>query len=538
MKRKIWFFVSILVVIILLLLFLNAQVEFHIKKHRSLPYSSKPDWESNPFAVEPKGEFGTGLALADINGDGFKDLVVSSGNDKASQHVTVYYNDKKGHFSKNPNWVSADAGRNALLAVGDLDGNGYLDVVVTQYSGKDGDLSKGGVKIYMNDGPPHYLEKKPAWQVSGFPVFDVALADINRDGKLDLVLSGGTELPGNENFSSVLAGITRHKASHAMDEKNKPFSSQARIFYNRNGTFRKKPDWESKQKLVALRLTVADLNQDGLMDVVFGSAPLSVYLGQPSGQLSTKPSWIAANNDHYAQGIDFATTLHTSFSKHPDKVPSIVAAYNNYAGGGKGRFSLYRFLTPYIISLYPHESYPDWESRQGGWGGGVLLADINNDGNLDLLASRWNIPGRNELKSPLLIYLGNDATFSRAPSWKSSQLAVIEDIAVADLDKKADRIAEDHVVINGLNWSHGQNSQSVIYLSRQNIEDIVQVSKNNVVLKHPDDYVFVPGKNWIAFKKPLVKNDHIAVKYQWSPKLDIVMTTWDPDKGNFIYYHH
>ena len=57
---------------------------------QNVPYNLIPDWIS-----QPNGQIATGLGLADINGDGFKDLVIANGNDISRQRVTVHYNDGK-----------------------------------------------------------------------------------------------------------------------------------------------------------------------------------------------------------------------------------------------------------------------------------------------------------------------------------------------------------------------------------------------------------------------------------------------------------
>ena len=54
---------------------------------QNIPYNSTPDWESNP-----NNDRATGLGIADINGDGWKDIIVANGNDMARQSLVVYYN--------------------------------------------------------------------------------------------------------------------------------------------------------------------------------------------------------------------------------------------------------------------------------------------------------------------------------------------------------------------------------------------------------------------------------------------------------------
>ncbi len=69
---------------------------------QNIPYPTVPDWES-----APNGHIATGLGLADINGDGWKDIIVANGNDIQRQHLVVYYNQGDGNFGQNPDWQSS-----------------------------------------------------------------------------------------------------------------------------------------------------------------------------------------------------------------------------------------------------------------------------------------------------------------------------------------------------------------------------------------------------------------------------------------------
>ncbi len=132
--------ISYLLVVGCLLLLAAAPVSAQI------PYGTSPSWISSDTQVS------TGAALADIDRDGWPDLVVSNGNDIHRQRVAVYYNQGDGIFPGSPDWQSTDIDYHGHLSVGDVNGDGWPDVAVSVYIGAAGFSQDGTVKLYLNDG--------------------------------------------------------------------------------------------------------------------------------------------------------------------------------------------------------------------------------------------------------------------------------------------------------------------------------------------------------------------------------------------------
>jgi hypothetical protein len=125
----------------------------------------------------------TAVALADLDGDGNLDLVLGQGSTKADV-PRVYLNDKagSGHFTFTSAALPPKPARARVWAVGDIDNDGDLDLVMGQ--------AAGPLRVYINRGDA-FLEDRSFTllpdQVSG-DVTGLALADLDGDCLLDLVV--------------------------------------------------------------------------------------------------------------------------------------------------------------------------------------------------------------------------------------------------------------------------------------------------------------------------------------------------------------
>jgi hypothetical protein len=137
------------------------------------------------------------LALADVNRDGHLDLVIngtSLGRDRANG-PDVYLGDGRG------GWKASSRGLKVLrvasigLGVGDLDGDGFLDIVAA--GNQDGDAAAGyGLFWFRGDGTGGWrLVEDSGLPTKGLSVpHSITLADLDRDGALEIVvLSGGQD---------------------------------------------------------------------------------------------------------------------------------------------------------------------------------------------------------------------------------------------------------------------------------------------------------------------------------------------------------
>ena len=150
----------------------------------------------------PAVSYGAGVAahdvvLADINGDGHPDIVAI-----ADGKVEVLLNDGRGFAAP----VDVAAGANpASVAVGDLNGDGKADLAVANLTG--GPNGTGSMDLLAGDGKGGFAN--PVVLAAGFYPDAVAIADVNGDGKPDVVvgdLQGGVGLLLNDGVPCFARG--------------------------------------------------------------------------------------------------------------------------------------------------------------------------------------------------------------------------------------------------------------------------------------------------------------------------------------------
>lgn len=197
-----------------------------------------------PPMTLPAGREPRGLAADDFDGDGDIDAAVL---DYTNPSVTIFANDGFGGFSP-VQWVRLNefvggfAGPQQMSA-GDLDGDGRPELVVTA-------IGAGRVSVLQNVSgtAPHFAEEyayranHPGGESPG--ITNSVLADMDNDGDLDVV------------------------SSYILLQQAQRFG----IMLNSGGSFPTVVDFPSIPASVVWVPAAADLDGDGDLDVIIGSA--------------------------------------------------------------------------------------------------------------------------------------------------------------------------------------------------------------------------------------------------------------------------
>lgn len=136
----------------------------------------------SPSAANPRP---FGVAIGDVNADGKRDLAIvnfsGQGTDTSKDAITILLGNGDGTFKPAPGSPFKPGASPVSVAIGDVDGDGVMDVAVANMTGNSVSVLLGG-KDGMRPAPRSTLP------VGIDPEF-IALGDLNGDGKADIVVA-------------------------------------------------------------------------------------------------------------------------------------------------------------------------------------------------------------------------------------------------------------------------------------------------------------------------------------------------------------
>lgn len=343
---------------------------------------------------------GGGVGVGDINNDGLQDLIFTGNKVSSKIYLNLgdfRFRDISANFKdlNNDQWYSG-------VAMVDINSDGWLDIYVTSTTDKDPEKRKN--KLWINqglnqDGEPSFLEMAESYGVAdnGYSVH-AGFFDYDLDGDLDLYIlnnivnkniptnyrpkiTDGTAVnndklyqnQGNGKFKDVTleAGIVYegYGLGLAFGDVNKDgypdiyvsndYISNDLLYINQgNGTFRNAAkEYLSYQSRFSMGNDMTDVNNDGYLDIFTTDMMPEAYFRKKQ----------TINGNSY-----FVYLNNAKYNYEPQYVRNMFHLHNGFRNGEMLPYSEIGQMT----SLYQTE-----------WSWSPLFADYDNDGDKDLMVT-------------------------------------------------------------------------------------------------------------------------------------------------------
>ena len=444
------------------------------------PLLTNATWTAESNQVD--AQFGVSVSAAgDVNGDGYSDVIVGAhfyDNGESNEGRAYVYHGSASGLSFTAAWTAesnlADAqfGR-SVSSAGDVNGDGYSDVVVGAHLYANGESDEG--RAYVYHGSPAGLGTSESWAVESnqsgafFGVSVSTAGDVNGDGYSDVIVGARLYDDGESDegrafvYHGSAAGLETTEAwtaesnqvdadfgssvSTAGDVNGDGYSDvivgarlydngesnegRAYVYHGSASGLDAAAAWTAESNQATSRFgasvsTAGDVNGDGYADVIVGARQYDngesnegrayVYHGSMTGLAGTA-AWTAESNQ---VGANFGVSVSTAGDVNGDSCSDVIIGAHQYDGGesDEGRAFLYHGSTTGL------ESTEAWtaESNQasGYFGYSVSTAgDINSDGYADVIVGAQLYDGGESDEGRAYVYHGKPSGLAPTSAWSA-----------------------------------------------------------------------------------------------------------------------
>ncbi|MDM7914768.1 MAG: FG-GAP-like repeat-containing protein, partial [Candidatus Eisenbacteria bacterium] len=331
-----------------------------------------------------------GIAVAtagDVNGDGYSDVIVGAdGYDHGQSReggAFVYLGSAAG-LSTTPAWAFESDQVDALMGTaagcaGDVNGDGYSDVLVGSEIYDNGEQDEG--RAYLFEGSSTGLSAAPAWIADGdqagarFGSVTRTAGDVNGDG-----------------FSDVIVGAPYY-------DNGQTDEGRVYVYEGSSTGLSTTPAWmvegdQSEATFGASLGTAGDVNGDGYSDVIVGAVQYDngqsqegaawIYMGSAGG-LAISPAWVQEGNQ---AGAFFGCSVGTAGDVNGDGYSDIIVGAMLYDNGQseEGRAFVYHGSASGVATAAAWAAEGDQTNAFFGYSV-AAAGDVNGDGFSDVIVS-------------------------------------------------------------------------------------------------------------------------------------------------------
>ncbi len=391
--------------------------------------------EANPALKGRSGGWKTGVTMADVNGDGLIDIYIcySGKVDNETRRNQLFINQGHNKFKEEAKEYGLDdPGYSTQAVFFDYDNDGDLDMFLLNHNVKKIDNMEfakyknvtdelASNKLFRNDNG-HFVDVSKAAGIVQNPLtfgLGVAVADINKDGWQDIYVTNDYNEPDylyinnhDGTFTEKSKQMLRHMSHFSMGVDIADFNNDGLPDIM---TLDMLPEDNHRQKSLQLEENYESFelmqNQDlykqymrNMLQLNNGDGTFS-EIGQLAGVSNTDWSWCPLIADFDNDGYKDIFISNGYLRDYTNK------DFLRYWGDYKIKKAIARepFLLMDLIRAMPSTSLPNYifhnnhdltfTNKQTEWGlgqasisSGAVYADLDNDGDLDLVVNNINQP--------------------------------------------------------------------------------------------------------------------------------------------------
>lgn len=373
---------------------------------------------------------GAGLAVGDLDNNGALDLVLGA---EAGPN-TILWHDGQLNFTKG----TFGQGPTRAVTIIDLDADGWRDVIVTS--------QRGILGYWHNEGDRTFARRTLAGVAS--PAYVLNWGDLDRDGDLDLAAAsydaGFLADSGNDYLLSHQGGVY--------------------LYANQGNTFQATRLRDTAQ---ALALSLWDLNDDGQLDLWVGNdfaLPDYVWIRQGQSWHAQEPFATTAYSTMSFEQGDIDNDGHTEllasdmnpYANDPATLAQWLPVINRMSQGARLRSEVQKMAN--ALQVKRGTGWQEEAAARGiqatGWSWTSRFGDLDNDGYLDLyvvngmieLGAFGHLPNHELVEENQAYRNDGRGYFIAMPTWGLGATRSGRSMVMADLDRDGDL----DIVVNNL----------------------------------------------------------------------------------------